>query len=264
MEFRKIILMVLALVVFIILAAAFFFPQKGLLPKATNATTSFGDVLDQAIGKSTTKSGGIIVESKHLEAIKKLKEKIIEMRDSSKQECFGYYKFGVGSDSGRNGLPELGEDGTTIEIFKRSDGMEIRVLKGEANALQEYSAEKVVEVTPCVIGGGVIPRNFHNKFLGSGSTTGSYFNEVDQIFIKYDVGEYLGIADENKNRISHGGKWIDFEDGGFLFKSGKHICFFPTEDDDACDGSSSEGLGAGCLGRGTAISSLISSKGLRC
>jgi hypothetical protein len=259
-QIPRLLLMILAFIVLLVLGAAFLFPQKGLLPKAANATTSFGDLLDQAIGASQTESVGVTISSEHKEAVKHLKEKIVEMRESGEDECFGYYKFKTGSNGGKNGLPPLGEDGTKIEFSVVNEGMGVRVFKGEEEGTQEYTFETIENVIPCVISGGSVPANFYNKIVNSGSNT-NYHNSVENVVIKFDDSR---LFDSNENRISYKGEFLDFEDGGFLFKKGKNICFFPTVDGGSCSGKSNVGLEAGCLGRGTVISNLISLRGLRC
>jgi hypothetical protein len=262
MEFQKLLLMILAIVVLIILAAAFFFPQKGLLPKAANTTTSFTDIVNEAIGAKKTKAGNVEIPTNHVEAIKHLNDTIKKMKESSKEECIAYYKFGSGSDGGKNGLPELGEKGTSIIFSRESKGMRITV-NGGADGIQEYSTELIEGVEPCVISGGDVPKGFHDKFFKNFQSVG-YWRPVSNIVIKYDVGKKLGLSAFNENRISYGGDFIDFEDGGYIFKRKNLICFFPTNDQISCDGSSSDGLGDNCLGDGNEIAAVIRSRSLSC
>jgi hypothetical protein len=234
--------MLLAIIGLLILTGIFF---GVLFPKAADESrTGIAEVLDKVVGKEKVKAGEVFVDSEHLQATDNLKSRFKRMRDSPDAECFLSYKYNGGSDSGKNGFPVLGEKGTSILLEKRTGGIMFTVIGG-AEGLQEHSSELIKDVQPCVISGGNVPSNFYDKFVNK-MDGGIYYNQVDRILIGY------GLDGLNENRIGYNsGDFLDFEDGGILFKKDKNICFFPTVDSSfppGCDGSSAEGLDDDCLG----------------
>ena len=216
-----------------------------LFPKAAGETRKgIAGEIDKVIGKETLKAGEVFVEPYHLEVVDYLKRTIEKMRDSSVNECYLSYQYGAGSDKGKNGFPTLDEKGTSIILEAVPQGMKIYVVGG-AEGLQEHSIKTIEGVSPCVISGGSVPQNFYNKFVTK-QETGPYQTSVNKIQIKYDSSGF------NENRIAYDKqKFLDFEDGGLLFKAGKNICLFPTVDFSwpaDCDGNSADGLDDDCLG----------------
>ncbi len=236
----------------LILAGVFF---GVLFPKTTMTTKSgLSEIASKIIGKEKILAGDVFVEPGHLQAIDYFKTRLVAAVDSVDDNCYVNYAYAGGSDDGRNGFPILGEKGTSLILAETAQGLRLTIIGG-AEGLQEYSSEIIEGVKPCVISGGSVPANFYNKFV-TGRETGTYFNPVTKIRIKYD------LSGHNENRISYdSSSFFDFEDGGLLFKKGNNLCFFPTVDDGldllrACDGSSSEGLDDDCLGIDKRIISL--------
>ncbi|HLC81897.1 MAG TPA: hypothetical protein VJH68_04530 [Candidatus Nanoarchaeia archaeon] len=265
-QIKKVIFYLLPIIGLIVLASIFL---VNLFPKAAggsrNAILSWADKI---AGKETVKAGAIVIEKTHLEAINNLKTTINKMKESSEPECYLSYQSGPGSDQGNNGFPALGQKGTKIVLEAVTSGTRVTVFGGE-DGRQENSFEIIAGVTPCVISGGSVPQHFYDKFVLNTMTKaddsfGAYHVFVNKIIIAYNTEGY----DENRIAYDNSG-FLDFEDGGLLFKAGSDICFFPTVDDiidpsGSCDGDSAVGLDDDCLGAKKNIISLSQGRLKQC
>jgi hypothetical protein len=198
-------------------------------------------------------------------ALNRMQETIQYMLNSSKNNCFANYDLRFPFPSG-NGLPPLGEEGTSITFRYRPDkqpeGTEMIVTSG-AGGSQEVSYRFFPTMRPCVVAWGYAsdaqsaPTNFYYQFLNLnplvGTVSGSYYVHSDLITIKYDTGKTFLAT--NENRIAYekeNRKLYDFQDGGYLFKGEEgDICFFPTTIGNviksSCDGDDSDGLDNDCF-----------------
>lgn len=236
----KLAMYILAIVIFIILFSFFFGPGSGF-DAVRKAFSGVKESVNISIGASQVKGEKPALPAAQKEAISLLKRTMEKMK--GKEQCFQNYKItGGGSDDGRNGLPLLGEEGTSIILEKEGDDMRMIILGG-ISGKQEISREIITAVNPCVVSGKnvhgeSIPRDFQSHFTENrGSQDTSYYNAVEKILI---------TSDGSENKISYNdGTLLDFEDGGLIYTSdGRHICFFPTED----FGTSSEGIDDDLLG----------------
>lgn len=243
----RIIYIIIALVV-LVLATSFFLGGFDGLKKAVAKINPIDVGADKLKGQEPT------VMKEHEEAINQLAKKIEEMAKSPDKECFGNY----------GNLPALGEGGTQIS-FEVGDGKTKMVILGGAGGKQEVlRLEKELDFKPCVIAGGEVPKNFHNKFLKNPYGKYSFVPATSWTYYMGGFGShytlinkiFLTAKDKEKNSISYdGGKPAGLDDGGYLFKAKeKTICFFPTKKGsdasgiDDCDGDSPEGLDNNCLG----------------
>lgn len=247
----KLALYILAIVIFIILFSFFFGPGSGF-NAVKKVFVGVKESVNVSIGASEVKGEKPVLPAEHKEAINLLKRTMEKMR--SKKQCFQNYQItSGGSDQGRNGLPILGEKGTSIILEKAGNDLRM-ILLGGIGGKQEISRDVMNDISPCVISGVskaptifkdryTVPEDFYNTFLAADDHEENNYNPVNKILITYDGGE---------NKISYNnGPLLDFEDGGFLYTpDGKNVCFFPTKDgDDTCDGdSNAEGLDDDCLG----------------
>lgn len=241
----------LAVVVFVLLLVFFFAPGRGFAA----VKSAFSEALNYygpkvSLGAEEVKGEKPELPQEHREALGWLKNRIEKTK--GQKQCFINYKLtNGGSAEGRNGLPELGKEGTSL-LFQKADNDLIMIILGGVAGKQEISRETISEVNPCVISGistvptvfeerNTIPEDFYNTFLAATDDEPNHYNAVEKILITYD----------GENRISYNdGPLLDFEDGGLLYTpDGNQVCFFPTKDGDGtCDGDGSQGLDDDCLG----------------
>ena len=239
----KLALYTLAIVIFIILLSFFFGSGSGFAA-VKEVFSGVKESVNLSIGAEEVEGEKPELPKEFNEPIGNLKRTIETMQ--GKEACFSEYKVtGGGSNEGRNGLLELGEDGVSIVFEKDGNNMQM-VIFGGVGGQQEISREIIAKTNPCVISGekdgNNIPLNFYQRHLQKQEiATETHFLPVEKITITYD----------GENRISYNnGDLLDFEDGGFLYTpDGKQVCFFPTKDGDGtCDGETINGLDDDCLG----------------
>jgi len=171
----------------------------------------------------------------HQTAVDKLVRTINIMLRSPEKECFMNYKV---KDYGTRGLPEFGEEGTSLE-FALSDGRTLLTIRGGIQGGHIVDQISFSGMKPCVISGESkttsVAALFDGKILDNLDIKEGYYKPVDIITIAFEAPWF----DTNENRIRYEKEWLDFEDGGYLFKAeNNHICFFPTND----GGINDEGL----------------------
>lgn len=268
--FYKLANWIIALVV-LILFLVFYYNPGGSFEKIKDSLSGIIKFADQniGIGAEEIKAEKTVLSKEREEAVKKLSETIRKMSGSN---CFANYKSGPGSNNGRNGLPELGKEGVSLVFEKTGEGMAL-VIKGGIAGKQEIKRELFSGVQPCVISGktgeDIHPLIFEENILRTNllvdpadlleeelfppsiSVSGKHYLAVDKIEIKYDLSGF------NENRIAYTlegqiSDFLDFEDGGYLYKTGNLVCFFPTNDagtnvlglnDDLLGGATSQELG---------------------
>ncbi|GEM_PF-6703637 len=262
---------IIPLVFLIIVGMYFFAGNDGAFVKLKKITSGIikgaDDLVD--VGVEQNQASRPTLPSEHQEAVLKLKETIEKMKNSPKNNCFMNYKLGAGLVDG-NGLPELGEKGTSLHFEKTATGMRM-IVNGGTNGMQEVSRAEFAGVSPCVISGGEevqkaarqgkvsaetfkqsVPQNFMARILGAKEgVDGLYYLMVNSLDIKYDTDG------PNENKIQYNnGPLLLFKDSGFLYKpfETNTICFFPTHNPhtEICTGYE-DGLSDYCLiteGRG--------------
>ncbi|MDP3733776.1 MAG: hypothetical protein Q8R37_00975 [Nanoarchaeota archaeon] len=221
----KLALYILAIVIFIILFSFFFGSNSGF-NAVKKVFSGVKESVNVSIGASQVKGEKPVLPAEQKEAINLLKRTMEKMK--GKQQCFQKYQTtGGGSDQGRNGLPRnglplLGEEGTSIILEKAGNDLRMILLGGVAGK-QEISRDIIPGINPCVISGENIPARFQSQFIEKLGPVSDYYNAIDKVMIIFDGSE---------NKISYNdGPLLDFEDGGFLYTpDGAQVCFFPTND----------------------------------
>ncbi len=151
----------LALIV-LILWLMFYYNPQGALTEVKELTSALGEYAP-TIGAANVSAGKPVISREHQEAIEDLKKTILRMRDSQDQNCFAkYYR----------GLPELGEEGTSL-TFHYDGSSTTLIVEGGVEGKQRVSSENLGSVTPCVVAGqqtgeekeGIPARNFYDHFI---------------------------------------------------------------------------------------------------
>lgn len=191
------------------------------------------DVLNDTLAQG----GSVALPDEHRSQVVSLKETISVMLASSKTRCFGEYTAFSALDETSLTLAQRQEGGGSILIVKAG--------AGGKQVVTDLSSEYPTLI-PCVVSGGMVVSNFGKNFLADPKQlVEGHFEEVSAITVRLDDGGYLGST---HNRINFGSGFIDFNDGGFLYKPDEnHICFFPTASGSSCEFDSPEGISEGCL-----------------
>ncbi len=213
MSWQKFITYLIPLVV-LILYLGF---QTGTIDEIKKSVTG---VINISVGEKELVGTEPTIPPYQEEAIINLIAKMEEMRDSPRENCFGYVNF-----------PNLGENIVRVTFNSRSrDGKDFTeaIIYGGAGAKQEVPRlyKEIKDIKPCVIGGSEeVAENFVG-FLGDPSSLQEpYYKTVQKIEI-FSLGDYnhltvpgLSLSEENEN----------LESSGWLFKGKKgEICFMPT------------------------------------
>ncbi len=227
MAIDRIITYIIVILVGLILTGIYFSPG-GQFGKAKGAFDKTKDTFlpDITLGQKPLQGSPPTVPLEHREQLTSLKQAIQHVLYSEKRNCFAQY----------TPFSELGERGTSLELYYHGDGTDI-IVNGGAGGTQEVSRDHLIGVRPCVIAGdSQTVENFDHAFLNrEGGVQSSYFTGVNFIRIAFDTSGY------NENRIAFGNspeqlsEYYDFEGRGWLFTpdnivGDKHICFFPTRD----------------------------------
>ena len=220
MSWKKFITYLIPLVV-LILYIGF---QTDTIDKIKEAVTGTVNI---SIGEKKLAGAEPTIPENQEKAITSLIAKMEEMRDSPRENCFGYVDF-----------PNLGENIAKVTFNSRNrDGKYFTeaIIYGGAGAKQEVPRlyKEIKDIKPCIIGGSEqITSNFI-AFLESQSIPPEpYYAGVKRIDL-YSLGDYnhitvpdLTLSKEDEN----------LESSGWLFKGKKgNICFIPTNyyNDDA-------------------------------
>lgn len=244
MEMNKLILYLIPIIVLVIIVTFSYVRETSAFPKVVKVVEGIKSYLPNIETGAEEISGKTPeISEEHRQAVQSLADTIRKMLDSEKENCFAQYQA----------LPNLGEQGTVIEL---SDNEMVVETLGGKQVLTDFSnelSETVHGFIPCVIAGDKeIVSNFDKLFLNEKGWADkekdiglNHFSLADLIVISYNLE---GL---NENRISYSAdkKFRDFEDYGYLYKPAAGvICFFPTVDgNNICDGSSEDGLDDDCL-----------------
>lgn len=241
---KKIIGALIPLLVLLLLLA-FYYRTGGSFDRIRDVVQDVKTIAPEGvIGAEEIKNEKLALPQEHREAIEGLKRTIEAVKN--KENCIIKYSIHP-SNNGDNGFPELGRKGTTIVFKKAGGGMRLGVLGG-VGGKQEIYREVIEGVQPCVVAGAKTAENFYARFILGNAAFRSFYNPVDQVVISYDEAKLS--KDENRILFTGSSGFVDFKDGGWLFKGGKNnLCFFPTKDDfdGICEGDSVEGLDDSCL-----------------
>jgi len=221
-----------------------------------------------SVGAKGLEGGEPTIPGEQREAIDKLRATIKQMLKSNKTNCFASY----------GGLPELGEEGTSIIFNWREDkNLTELIVKGGAGGKQEVFYEEIKGMRPCVIAGkdsvgGDVSENFYYTFLEpdpSEVKSSTYYTPVGAINLFYYEGRTFFCRNANVIRVPEFGEdpvndeCDNLEDGGWLFTpDGKHICFFPTVyGDNDKDGTNNDFFE---LGEKFSVPNIVKINGLEC
>lgn len=212
-KLRGIILPLIALVV--VLAGGY-----GVWNLATGGVEGVINGTKISFGTSNATGERPVLPEEHERAVDGLVDTIKKML-GDKQDCFLRYPGG----------PALGKKGTGL-FFSKADEKTSLIVKGGVGGEQIIKTVDIKMMKPCVIAGeGDYADKFFEKFIDKDDVNERYFNPVDNIRIRYDVGEGWGMTCTNGNRLEHSdgpNKYCNnFNDGQLLFTpDGEHICFF--------------------------------------